>query len=395
MEKIPVIIEALFTHGRNAAYRGYNKHDGLLSKVLSRMLGWSRFGRLAAIQLVMRSPVNIRPLLGVPKTINPKGVALFCWSMGIYGELTKNDTWRREAGRLGEWLAGNCQKTADGIGWGYQYPWQDAGFYAPANMPNRVVTAWAGIALHALWKVTGNPALVSTLQSVCNFLLNAPHRLIDTKEELCLCYIPDSAVEWAVMDVSALCGRVFAVTGSAAGREDLIDCARRCLNWVANRQTADGGWFYTEPPGASHITHDNYHTGIILDCFEEYRCVTGDSRFEQVYLRGLEFYRHRLFSSRGAPRWMHDRAFPRDIHGAAQGIITFSRAHHYGAHYTEQARKILEWTLHHLYNKKDGVFYYQKTRLFTKKFTLLRWCNAWMAVALVHFLEQECSRAKG
>jgi hypothetical protein len=30
----------------------------------------------------------------------------------------------------------------------------------------------------------------------------------------------------------------------------------------------------------------------------------------------------------------------------------------------------------------EGRFYHQKTRWYTKKFTQLRWCNAWMVRAL-------------
>ena len=41
---------------------------------------------------------------------------------------------------------------------------------------------------------------------------------------------------------------------------------------------------------------------------------------------GLRFYRDRLFETDGAPRFMHDRKYPFDIHGAAQGIITFALA---------------------------------------------------------------------
>jgi hypothetical protein len=33
-----------------------------------------------------------------------------------------------------------------------------------------------------------------------------------------------------------------------------------------------------------------------------------------------------------------------------------------------------------------GRFHYQETRWYRKRFTLLRWCNAWMARALAHLL---------
>ena len=75
---------------------------------------------------------------------------------------------------------------------------------------------------------------------------------------------------------------------------------------------------------------------------------------------------------------MHDVDFPHDNHGAAQGILTFSR---HEKEYPGLADKIGQWTLDNMYHPK-GRFYYQQTKHYTKRFTLLRWCNGWMARAL-------------
>ena len=44
----------------------------------------------------------------------------------------------------------------------------------------------------------------------------------------------------------------------------------RLVRYVVSKQTDEGAWFYAEPPSASHITHDNYHTGFILDAILVY-----------------------------------------------------------------------------------------------------------------------------
>ena len=56
---------------------GYNKFDALDSPLLRALSFNNKWIRLVYSQVVMRSPINIRPLLGVPKTINPKGFGLF------------------------------------------------------------------------------------------------------------------------------------------------------------------------------------------------------------------------------------------------------------------------------------------------------------------------------
>jgi hypothetical protein len=81
--------------------------------------------------------------------------------------------------------------------------------------------------------------------------------------------------------------------------------------------------------------------------------------------------------------------YPHDIHGSAQGIITFSRAARFGNEYRALASRIAQWTVENLYDRRKGYFYYQANRLWKKKFTLMRWCNAWMVWALASLLQSD------
>ena len=105
---------------------------------------------------------------------------------------------------------------------------------------------------------------------------------------------------------------------------------------------------------------------------------SADRQWQDAYQRGLDFYAARLFNADGAPRWMHDVDHPHDIHGAAQGILTFSR---HRREYPGLATRIAAWSLRHMYHP-SGRFYYQQRRHHMRRFTLLRWCNAWMCRAL-------------
>jgi hypothetical protein len=51
----------------------------------------------------------------------------------------------------------------------------------------------------------------------------------------------------------------------------------------------------------------------------------------------------------------------------------------------EFARRIIDWSLEHLY-AGDGRFYFREYRHYTKRITLMRWCQAWMAYALSRYL---------
>src|SRR5437016_4873355 len=67
-----------FEFAASRAWRGFDPYDGLLSPVARLpLLNRSRVWRLAITQVVKRSSLNLRPLLGIAPGLNPKGLALF------------------------------------------------------------------------------------------------------------------------------------------------------------------------------------------------------------------------------------------------------------------------------------------------------------------------------
>jgi hypothetical protein len=388
---IKTVLDDTLAYSRASDYQGWNKHDGLNSPLLGPLLGWSKFTRLLGIQFIMRAPVNLRPFFKVPKTRNPKGIGLFAHALLDLHAVTGETRYLEEANRLLDWLLEHPAQGFRGLSWGYPYPWQDVGFFAPRDYPNRVVTCWIGFALAEALRRTGKEQYRDALPRIAEFLLQEPNCLCDDADMLCYTYVPDARVHWAVMDVSALMGALLAETGELLSEQRYQSVATRLVNWVVDKQTDYGAWYYTHPPGDSHIRHDNYHTGIILDCIDRYRDATHDSRFDDTWKQGLAYYREHLFTVDGAPRWMNDREYPYDIHGAAAGMLCFYRAAMRDPSYRPFAEKILHWTLDNMYDER-GFFYYQKTRLLTKRFCLLRWCNAWMCRAMAYVLRVQQAR---
>jgi hypothetical protein len=378
VESLHSVLEQVYAWSRAQAYRGYDKHDGLNSPLLRAFLGWGKWPRLIAIQGVMRMPFNVRPLLMIPTTHNPKGLSLFARGLinlhlngGRQGHLDEAIhllSLLNDMRSPGKWH-GAC--------WGYHYDWQDAGFFAPANSPNAVVTSFVCEAFLEAYRRTRNPEYLDTVGSAAEFMLRDLTVLKDTEDELCLGYVP-VPMKMRVMDVSILVGSVLAQYAALSGKDQHASVAARLVNYVASQQTGYGAWWYADPPRDSHIRHDNYHTGFILDALHRYMEASGDRRHQDRYEAGLRFYADELFNADGSPRWMSDADYPHDIHGAAQGILTFSR---HLDEWPELAPRIADWSLANMYHP-DGRFYYQARRWGRKKFTLLRWCNGWMAIAL-------------
>ncbi len=381
-QRVEKVLISVLDWSKQQSYRGFNKHDGLNSRVLSALLGWSKWSRLIAIQSVMRAPINLRPIFLVPKSYNPKGLSLFSRAhidryvtSGNVQHLQESEYILKLLRQLispGNW-SGNC--------WGYHYPWQDLGFYAKTNTPNAVVTCFVCEAFLHAYRVNKKTEYLEIVESAIRFLLNDLPILKNENDELCLAYMP-LPMTMRVLDVSILIGAVIAQYEQFTGSKTYLDSARRLVSYVVHRQTEYGAWHYTDPPGDSPICHDNYHTGFILDALQRYMVATDDASYKLQYDRGLEFYAECLFNSDGSPRWMSDRDYPHDIHGAAQGILTFSRHQN---HHGKLLTSIIDWALTNMYDS-EGRFYYQKTKRYTKRFTLLRWCNGWMALALATYL---------
>src|SRR6476646_2223950 len=268
-------------------YEGFSKHDALNARWLEQLAGDSRIGRLVAIQAVMRCPLHVRPLLGVRTARNAKGMALFARALLVRARLWDKRRSGEEAGVILDWLLEN---TAPGFSqpcWGYPYPWQDVGFFAPRQYPNRVVTSFVVQALLDGYEALGRPAYLEAASRSVEFLLHAPKTLYEDATHRAVSYVPSEAVTWNVLDISAL-------TGAAAARVAALCCdakmmreAGRLVRYVVSKQTPYGAWYYTEPPAASRITHDNYHTGFILDSILEYCRLAESDEFEDAYRRGL------------------------------------------------------------------------------------------------------------
>ncbi|MFP3982434.1 MAG: hypothetical protein ACLFV2_01910 [Desulfurivibrionaceae bacterium] len=381
-QDIDTVLTSVWDWSSSRDFKGYNKHDGLNSPVLHGLLGWGKWPRIIAIQLVMRSPVNIRPLLGVQKVINPKGLALFSLgSLDRYQTGGEMDYLQQAESLLEMLLKNRSRAPSSEYCWGYHYPWQDPGFYAPPKTPNAVVTCFVCEAFLEAYRLTGKKEYLDVVEKAADFFLNDLTVLLDEPDRLCLGYMP-LPMTMKVMDVSILIGAVLAQLVSLGRRPELADTARRLVTYVVDRQTDYGAWYYTDPPEDSHIRHDNYHTGFILDALWRYMEATDDWCWKIKYEKGLAFYADKLFNPDGSPRWMSDRDYPHDIHGAAQGLVSFGLAVRNGYNYRVLLDKIGTWSLDNMYDP-EGRFYYQQGRRMTKKFTLLRWCNAWMFRGLV------------
>lgn len=316
-----------------ADWRGYDPYDGLASPVV-RFLPFSgrKIVRQAWTQLHRRSPLNLRPLVGIRPADNPKGLALFARGTG---DRTFLDRLRR-------------LETPEG-GWGYPFPWQSRAFYAPGGIPNLICTAYVARA----FRDHGETCDVSFVEK---------QLLREAGGERWITYVSPSRTQ--VHNVNM-------IGAALLGRRD-------CMEFSVRRQREDGSWWYGEAPNQRWI--DSFHTAFNLEALADYREETGDDGFAESERRGYDYWDRTFWEPDGAPRYHHDRAAPRDLHCSAQGILTYLR---FGA--VEKADRAAAWALDNMWDER-GFFWYQRGRWITNRLCYMRWTQAWMYLALARLI---------
>jgi hypothetical protein len=384
---------AVERYSREHDYAGFCKFDALNSPWADRALNGSAWGRLLVTQAVNRTPLPLRRWLHIPPARNPKGVANFIKSYVHLHKITGDAVWVARARVLGDWLLTHDSASLHaysgvGLGWGYHFPWQSPGFYAPRHSPNCIVTSFCADALLSLYAVTQDPRLLDAAREAAVFLLKALPVLEEFSDRKCIGYVPVGP-KWKVVNINAVAAGFLSKYATTVNDKHVMEEARRLVAWTVYAQNPEGSWNYSVPRSQAKLGPDNYHTGGILDGLWDYLSASRDRAFLDPYTRGLTFYECHFFTQDGAPRWRANRTYPMDIHGAAQGILSFTKAAALDRRHLQRAKGIAGWAIRQMQDAKEGYFYYQKFRFFVWKENLMRWNNSWMAWALAELAAQE------
>ncbi len=379
------IVETVTDFARGRDFSGYSKHDGLNSPILYALALNNRWLRLLFIQLIMRSPINLRPLLLTGKSRNPKGIALFAKGYLLLYQVVKNEQYKRLAEELLEWLMdnhSNKNQQFSGYCWGYNFIWQSPFFHAPKYFPNLTVSVFPGEAFLLGYKLLHNEQYLEYAVGVADYVLHDLPVLVETDTEKCLGYV-SADVSTKVININSMAAAFLSKLYVATHNEYYKEQAMKLVSFVIHHAIDDNRWTYTTDTAHSYV--DNYHTGGIIDEIFEMMESLDYWEWKTTLMNAVTYYQKNLFTEKGAPKNRDNQEYPYDIHGSAQGIITFSKISRIDPKYTQLAEKIYDWTLVNLYSGR-GYFYYQNMRYYTKKFTLMRWCNSWMLYGMGELL---------
>ena len=367
---VDVALKKLNQYCRKSEYKGWDLYDGLNSKLLSVLpVRHSKFVRLGWIQLIKRSPINLRRILLVPKGYNPKGLALFASGLIVQGDI-------RNAGKLLSLLDKmSCVKYGRGC-WGYNFAWQARAFYVPIGTPNLVTTVFVANAYLDMFEATGDNSYLETARQSCTFILN---NLIlrEDSNTLVFRYVPnaETVVHNAYMLGAALLARTYRYSADPI----YLEKSRKAIANAIRALSPEFSWPYGER--FHHQFVDNFHTGFNLVALNTWSEATQDRTWDTELAGAYDYWRKTFFLQNGCPRYYSNSTYPIDVHCSAQGIVTCLALRRLNAESINLAKKIAEWTIENM-QSTSGAFYYQKTKWFTNKISYIRWSQAWMFYAL-------------
>lgn len=373
-------LERTLAYAREHDYTGWDYADGMSSRIRQALPFENKWVNLAFQETIKRSPVNVRPLFLVEKRRNFKGAALFTMASVNAFRLTGEKRHLAEAERLVEFMLENSCDGYAGFCGGHHHPLQELDQVRYPVVPSIVTTAYGVRALLAADEVgLGDGEYAAVARTAADFLFeDLGYEEFDRGARID--YRPTDTGEYYTLNSNAIGAHMLLDLYDRFGGERLREAAEGILDYVVSEQTEEGGWMYRDPPSASHLSMDNFHNGFIIEALLRHEEVVSDGRYDEAYRRGMTFYRNVLFEPDGAPNWDEESDYPRDAHAAGQGILLFAKAGD-----LEFAGRVLDWTLGALY-AGDGRFYFRKQRFYTKRFTLMRWCEAWMAYAISAYL---------
>jgi hypothetical protein len=348
---------------------GSDPYDGMNATRLAGPLKGSVIGRRLLTQAVKRSPIDLRPRLGIPPTRSAAAVALVASAYAIQQILPEDDT-ARKLDHMLEALLAERLPGYDEPCWGYDFDVQTRVFFYPRGAPNTIATAFAGFAFLDGYTRTARAELLGHAEGAARFFVrHVPQTEGEEGAHFGYLVGDRTPIHNANMLVAALLARVGHETGSGELRER----AQRAADYTLIHQRPDGSWPYGELPHLDWV--DNFHTAYVLDCLDACRR-SGLERCEDGLRAGLRFYASALFLRDGTPKYTPDSVYPIDGQCAAEAIRTFAIAGE-----LDLAARSFAYAQRRL-ARGDGAYVFQRERLWTNRQPHIRWVEAPFLLAL-------------
>ncbi|AKB75113.1 hypothetical protein MSLAZ_1852 [Methanosarcina lacustris Z-7289] len=384
-------IKSLYNWVKSEKYYGWDPYDALNSNLVSKLCSNSQLSEILITQLNKYSTLNIRPILGIEKGLDIKGISLFAQSYSKIYSLTKDQQYKDDLVECISFLKNKSLKQKYGFdcwaGHYFNYRGFDGSTLAP-DIPDVITTSNVIKAIADSYLIFKDDELKNIAKSAYDFLIK--HLLGKTDNGLYYLKYDTLSENKIVINasaegLSAIC-RLMPLFDDA----EMKRIACKLSEFLICTQDSEGCWIYSKYTSGKVRRQTDFHQGFIVDSLVEYLPFVDPKKQDllmESIKRGVNFYRKKQFLDDGRCYYRYPQLYPTDIHNQAQGIITFSKISKFDTESLEFAKKILEWTI---FNMQDnsGYFFYQKNRIITNKIPYMRWGAAWMMLSMATYLEK-------
>jgi O-Antigen ligase len=367
-------------------WTGPDPYDGLNATRLPPAIRRSALGMRLMTQAVKRSPLDLRPVLGIRSARSAATMTYAISSYARNGFMDEEVAATRLEHTIDTLLGLRCTGYDEPC-WGYHFDVQTHVFFYPRTEPNTIATAFAGHALLDAHELAGAPRALELAVGAADFFI----RHVPQTEGAGGAYFGYLAGDRTpIHNASMLVCSLFARLARHVDRPELRTAATAAVGYTIAHQRPDGSWPYGELPHLDWI--DNFHTGYVLDCLLACSEAGIGGDVDGAWQRGLDYYSRELFLADGTPKYKPDSVHPVDGQCVAQAMQTFALASRGIPTRLEDARRTFAYAMQTL-ARTDGSFAFQRRRLWVNRTPHLRWVQGPMLAALTHLIAAETTAA--
>ncbi len=203
-------------------WQGWDPYDALNSPYAELVTLRTSLGRRILTQTVKRSPINLRPVLRIPRAHNQKAIGLVASGyahLGAAGDATARDA----ASHWLDWLENGHLGGTGGMAWGYHFDVQTRFFSYPANTPNTIATTFVARAFLDAVAELGDESRIETAIAASDYLVSTV--LVESRHGPYFGYVPGD--DKLIHNCNLLACAVLMDTARYSGRDDLAEIATR------------------------------------------------------------------------------------------------------------------------------------------------------------------------
>ena len=364
----------------------YDPYDGLDCGPPWSLVKRSRLVARLWTQTIKRSPLNLRPLVGIQPHVSAKSLADLAAAALLRQRLGGDPG----AGATARELLGALRLAVlpghRGACWGMPTAYVSRYIAVEAQTPNLFWSVVAAQAFLEAFEMEGDRSDLGLARSVADFIRGDLGGVDEGDGGVWFRYFAHH--EAAVYNVTALAGAFLLRLSRHTGESDLASLGRRALHFVLQHQNGDGSWDYAR--GLEGRWVDGFHSGYVLEALLQAVLLESNPQWEAALRRGVRFYHEQLFTADHLPRYLAGRLHPIEVQNCAQAIQTLALLCWWDAKELERAQAVTQAVTGLLFrftrqgSEEAGYFLLSRGRFVTNPLPAVRWGQAPMLLALTH-----------